>query len=430
MYKNGGQNNYIDKLIKSDPNNLIFYKPYIINTEMLYTNIILQKLLKDKCVIWNCPKVYKNVFGKIQHYNNNKFVFEKIFESIPKKDNNWFFWRKKNSCCSYEIINRISNKNTQINRLEYAAAPLIGGLWSPRSEDITDRDTMSLLRSGVSNSSDLPDLNENIAITNLWIVINNPTNLKLNNIIKSISFEYGGMLYNKYQTTDIENEINILAYIFNIDGIEYKNNKIYIPLILPYNTLIFNSSYHDARIHLQYNDNITNCVTFEIWGNICDTNAFQKLEKTNSFSHKCLFILYKKQYTGIDIISTINNKIKINFNHPTYVMYLMNISKEYVQSIKIFLNHYKEFYSITEKTADYEYKDFTIEWFDNHAIIWINKEFLLFDKLNENINFSVCADPYLIIENTYENQQPVELIAINFNAQLHQDGMTGTVFCS
>lgn len=384
MHNNDTQNKYIYTLITNEKEkengieneySLVLYNPYIIDTGILCTNMILRTLLQDDCAEWHNPQIYRNTFGKIQHFNGNKFPFEKIYEYTPdpKVASLFYFFNKQKIKFTSAIIN-----------------------------------------------NETKEKNDNKGITNIWIVIENPNNLKLNDIIKSIYVECGGINIHRFCTNNIENEINILAYIFRCDGIQYQNNKIYIPLIIPYNSFIFYGSYHNANIRLEYHETIFG-VSYKIYGTIIDKSVFPKIKNSNSFYNKCEFIFYQLQYTGPDIITSYRKKLKILFGHPIYVMYLMNISKEYVQSIKLFLSYY-------DGIDEFEYTDFTIEWFDNHAIVWLNKDFLTFEKLNKNINFSVCATPYLLIENTYQTLQQVELLAVSFNTHLHDSGLTGLKF--
>lgn len=404
MYNTGTQNKYIDKIIKNETDyKFIFYKPYIIDMEVLFTNNILSKII-DKHFEWQSPKIYRNVFGRIQHYDidtieDNKFNFEKISEYISNKQSSNITLSRVITKATTNIVNYLQPSTTKI-------------LFNRNSTVYINRIPKDRFPY------------KNIAITNLWIVIHNPTNLKLNDIVNSIQFIYGGMLFQKYDTNNIENQINILAYIFCTDAIKYYNNKIYVPLVIPHNSLIFNESYHDAIIRL---DNKILDTNFEVWGNICNANIFPELENTNNFTHHCAFVFYKTQFTGTDSLSTLNNKIKLHFNHPTYVLYIMNIEKKYVTSIKLFVNYYinsNDF--VTSNHHEYKLND--IQWFDNHVIIWFNRDFLLLNELNNNLNFSQCSNPYLLIENTYTKTNPIEILALNFEAQIHTSGMTGKCF--
>lgn len=377
MHKEGIEINYVNNLInnyKNDDNELIIYKPYIIDADVLTTNMIFKHLTNDNCAEWHNPQIYKNVFGKIQHFNGNKFPFEKLAEHTPSNQKKSLF---------NDILRRYSTE--KINR----------------------------------------KIIENKGITNIWIVIENPLNLKLNNIIQCIYLEYGGQRIHRFNTSDIENEINILAYIFKHEGIQYKNNKIYVPLIIPHNAFIFFGSYHSAILYIVYVDNIED-ITYKIYGNIIDNSAFPIIKNTNHLTNRCEIIYYKLQYTGTQKISSTQPKINIYFMHPTFVMYLMNVSREYVQSIKLYIN-----FSFDTSNQYYEYTDIQIEWFDNHAIIWINKDFLIPEKINEKVvNFSRCDRPYLQIENTYENMQQVELLSVSSNILRHNRGMAGLSFGS
>lgn len=169
-------------------------------------------------------------------------------------------------------------------------------------------------------------------------------------------------------------------------------------------------------------------VLCEVYGNICDANVIPELKNTNNLTHNCSFIFYKTQCVGEDYISTYINKIILNFMHPTYALYILNISKEFVKSIKLFIIYYLSDHTII--TNDSEYKLNDIEWFDNHAIIWFNRNFLLVNELNNSINFSCCARPHLIIENTYSDNHKIEIIAFSFEEILYRYGMTGTRYSS
>jgi len=230
------------------------------------------------------------------------------------------------------------------------------------------------------------------------------------------------MLYQSYCTSNIENEINILSYIFNVATIKYENKKIYIPFIVQYNSIILNNNYHTAEILVTKNniDGTRTNVICEIYGNIIDTNVIPELENTNNVTHYFSSIFYQTQFICENIITVNNNKVRLNFLHPTYVLYIINISKKYVKSIKLFIN--------TNVSDYFEYELNDIEWFDNYAIIWFNRKFLLVDELNTNLNFSCCIRPYLIIENTYYDNHKIEIIALNFNVMRNFNGMSSLIY--
>jgi hypothetical protein len=365
----GAQNLCIDEIInKKTQYDYIDYKPYDKNNiDILYTNIILKKIIREECFIWFKPKKYSNSFGGEQYYRNHKFNFEKLpFQSETFNPVNFYHCK---------TINRIQ-KTASISY-------------------------------------------ENLALTNIWVVIDNPMNLKLNVLVDTLSLG-NNFYYQKYQSNDIESEINILASIFKVDGIQYKNNKILIPFILPYNGFILNDIPDEVTVNIKKKNNIV--IDFTVYANICNTNVFPLLSNTTNLTHKFAFVTYQTQYTGTEQILTNKNKINLNFNHPVYVIYIMNISKEKVESIKLLLKPNRNEIYI-------EYKLNDIEWFDNYAIIWFNRNFLDIKELNNNtINCSMFHRIQLIIENSYVIEQDINIVAVNVNSIINLRGLSGRKF--
>jgi hypothetical protein len=365
----GAQNLHIDEIInKKTQYDYIDYKPYDKNNiDILYTNIILKKIIREEYFIWSDTKKYSNSFGKAQYYRNYKFNFEKLpFQNETSKPVHLYHCK---------TINKIQ-KTTSISY-------------------------------------------ENLALTNIWVVIDNPMNLKLNVLVDTLSLG-NHFYYQKYQSNDIESEINILASIFKVDGIQYKNNKILIPFILPYNGFILNDIHDEVTVNIKKKHNIV--IDFTVYANICNTNVFPLLSNTTNLTHKFAFVTYQTQYTGTEQILTNKNKINLNFNHPVYVIYIMNISKEKVESIKLLLMHYRNEIYI-------EYKLNDIEWFDNYAIIWFNRKFLDIKELNNNtINCSMFNRIQLIIENSYVIEQDIDIVAVNVNSIINLRGLSDRKF--
>lgn len=80
-YNIGQRNEYIESLIGDNHSEeCLSYIPYNVGYEIIYTNIILRKIIGDNTFIWckndKNDKKYSNSFGKTQYFNNNKYTFE------------------------------------------------------------------------------------------------------------------------------------------------------------------------------------------------------------------------------------------------------------------------------------------------------------------------------------------------------------------
>lgn len=371
MMNYGIQNRHIDEFLQEkqddDGYKLLWYEPHNIDRDTVYTNLIVKKVLGDAFFSWADAKHHRNSFGHTQHCHvmdtDHVFTFEHIQTKINTNAKDAFF-------------------NNPIQETEEYSF-------------------------------------ENTAFTNLWLVIDNPQNVQLRDLVDTIEFESGGHRYNRYCTSDIELEINVLAHIFKMDGIAYQPGKIQVPLVVPYNVFMFNHTYHGARIRVLKQG--TYVPNVNVYANVCNVRVFPELSHTTNLTHKCSFVFYRTQYCGTETISTTKPHVRLNFNHPTYALYIMNVSKERVNSMKLFLDNYTN----TRTVATYEYPLNDIEWHDNHAIVWFNRQFLTLEMLNTHVNFSCCHNPYMTIENTYSDQHPIEIVAVSFDMLRHGGGMTG-----
>ena len=348
-----------------------------------YTNLILQKVLGDACFSWADARHHRNSFGHTQHRHGHRCTFQRILTNAGP----------------FEGFNKLKS---------------------------------------------LPM--DNAAFTNLWVVIDNPQNVQLRDLVDTIEFESGGHRYQRYCTSDIELEINVLAHMFKVDGVAYHPGKIHVPIVVPYNAFIFNNTHHDARIRVLKHTN--HVCGVDVYANVCDARVFPELSHTTNMTHKCSFVFYRTQHTGTQTISTTKSLVRLHFSHPTYALYIMNVSKEQVTSIKLFLDNYTNSFELrsselggfppqaelasvntpnTRTIATYEYPLNDIEWHDHHAIVWFNRQFLTLESLNTHVNISCCHSPYVTMENTYSdlNPNPMNIIAVSFDMMRIGDGMTG-----
>lgn len=364
MMNYGVQNRHIHDLLQQKHDGegytLLWYEPHNIDRDTVYTNLIVKKVLGDAFFSWADAKHHRNSFGHTQHYNGHRCTFQRILTNARPFEG--------------------------FNKMPKDAFPF-----------------------------------EHAAFTNLWLVIDNPQNVQLRDLVDTIEFESGGHRYQRYSTSDIELEINVLAHMFQVDGVAYQPGNIRVPIVVPYNVFIFNNTHHDARIRvLKHTNHVPNV---NVYANVCDTRVFPELSHTTNMTHKGSFVFYRTQYTGPETISTTKPHVRLHFSHPTYALYIMNVSKERVKSMKLFLDNHTN----TRIIATYECPFNDIEWHDNHAIVWFNRQFLTLEMLNTHVNFSCCHTPYMTIENTYSDLKPnpIEIVAVSFDMLRHGGGMTG-----
>lgn len=404
----GLQNQHIQDVIEKrgiSSEGMIQYSPLMFDRDIFYTNKVLRKVLGDSCYSWANPfSNSRNSFGKPQYYREQKFPFM----PIGNKD---------------EALQQLTQPVTRSPNELVTCALRSGGVWL---EDLcTVRSSTTKSEGFWSNNGKTNNFPfKKLAFTNFWITIDNQQQLKLRDLIQSIEFEIGGILHQRYCCYDIENQINILAYIFGVDGIKYEDGRICIPLVIPFNVLILNGTYHQAKIRCMSNNRWL--TDFQIYANVCNVDAFTELAPTDEFTHRCNFVYYRTQFTGNETIYKEIKKIRLNFMHPCYAIYIMNISKEYVTSIKLLWDHY----SCPQERGGqgavyYEYLLDDIEWFSDHVILWFNRNFKVFTEMNKNFNFSCSHGPHFIIDNTYTEPHEIEIVAVNFDLFSYGTGVSG-----
>lgn len=270
-----------------------------------------------------------------------------------------------------------------------------------------------------------PPRNDTIHSTyfNFWIVIDNPEKKRLNDIIYRISIEYGGLRIQEHDSIDIENELNMLCTFFNYKKIEYKNNKIYIPLVLP--NIILLTCHHNMSINIHLKQtSIT--PWFKSWFINSEVNTTIKL-----YSNKCDGNLLSELYNYLSFFRTARYSELLNckrssiftffFNETIHLIYIININESDIDFIRVKLN-------------DVEMK-FDISYQDNVLIIWINRNFLsyfhnfgMIDKSNmigtcngqtQNITLTITTKNMI-------SDRIINVIALHSSIIIYTSGMYGT----
>jgi len=358
---------------------LLTYNPHTLVLEILYTNIILRKILGDDYFEWCDPKSFRHPFGKPQYYNGNNIDYFP-FAKLPVSNDGWF--------------NEIPN-----------------GMFPY----------------------------ENIGITNVWMVINNPGEMGLDDIFASICVSYGPSMIQRYNAEFVENQIDVMAHILGVDGVFYKNKKIYVPILAPHNGFFLNNTLHGAIIDTLEKGfggdfdpdpeddprfgGVDKIFEFEVWGNICDMNTFPALAKTSNLEHYFTTVFYHNQFNGDNCMSNSPCLLSVRLERPAYALYITNIAKERVKCIRLFMGGSK---AVNGKDVEYVLND--IEWVYDGAIIWFNRNFLYPDETNNTFNFSSAWRSSIFIEHTYTHPFYVQLEGIMFEGMHHYNGISGIMY--
>lgn len=378
------QNKTIERILNikdkyTGENKLHNYNSHGMNLEILYTNIILRKIIRDDYFEWCDPKTFAHSFGKPQYYNNNN-IDRFSFSKLPVSES--------------RVFNRIPT-----------------GIFPYR----------------------------NIGITNVWMVINRPNDVRLDDIFSHIIISYGNSIIHTYRNESIESQINTMAHILGVDGIFYRNNKIFVPILCLHNGFFLNDVHDDAIIETLSHDNFfcktaesslcpefydtSETIDFEIWGNVCDMDSFHNLIGKTNRDKDFNTVFYQIMSNGKSDVGVSSCLIKISPSRPTYAIYISNIVESRVKSIQLFLCGFNMI-----SGTPVEYKLYDIEWFESGAIIWFNRKFLSPGETSETFNFSYEGSSWILINHTYHYDKVIETNCIVFKAIRHSEGMSEILY--
>ena len=256
-----------------------------------------------------------------------------------------------------------------------------------------------------------------IHLKNFVLEIHNPNNYKLNQIVNGITIstpsERIGCIHG---SVDFEMTINTISKLLGINKpVQYNNGKILVPLFLtdyiPY-TL---HSYHDLYISVSLvtppspridNTNTNLMVEIDIY---CEKFYNEDDSKMNTF--KALY--FPIEFTGTDILrkGIHTHNVKLNFNHPTYLLLIVGLNLKLVSNILLRINDT----IIFDKTP-------VIQTNPNEPyILYFNNNFL--QDLRTNINFSRIDNSVIVIKGVFEKDTNIDIISLRFNTMNYEQRM-------
>lgn len=251
------------------------------------------------------------------------------------------------------------------------------------------------------------------------IMIDNPDNLPIGSLIKSIKTEYGGQYIDALRN---ETQITTNAAIFK-RPITNMNGKTIIPLTmapLHEHNLVFPSMIHHELV--VWVSMLTPCNP-KLFGNkyYLETPDRQHLfSVSHEFATLQTFMFndFKNKITkGV-------NSFKLPFNHPTYMIYFWGFDKSKVTNVAFNLNG-APYYSGPIEPLEHQ-----------KALRGLNVEptFIFFSQdpfhkqIKSSINFSRIDSIELVITTDQEEETDFHVAAINLQGYRCLSGMFGLVY--
>lgn len=254
-----------------------------------------------------------------------------------------------------------------------------------------------------------------------------PSQYSINSVIRKIEVEFGGQRMDIMSVSeDIETQIKTNAALFG-RTISHFDDMTFIPLTLAplhANNLVFPSAkYHDLRIYVQLQPSFfkeNQGKDIELYG--CQYIVSDRY-KLQTDAHD--FITVQNQYTGAEVLKKGINRIKLNFNHPVYVIYFWGFEKDKVKKVRLLLNNAVFFEGSAAVLAHQK----ACRGFSHvdPMMLFLSEE----DPgqpTKTTVNFSRIDNPILEIETEQEDETPVYVVGLNLQPLRYSCGMVGLVF--
>lgn len=254
-------------------------------------------------------------------------------------------------------------------------------------------------------------------INNLDLMIKNPNN------IKSIEVSYGGQRFDKVYSFE---QLKTLAVIFKRDITVHDDAGVgiyAIPLCMaPFhsNNLVFPSvEHHELQIYIEFHDSYDDLL--EIYGDMYFLETEDR-KRLATVQHE--FATIQSQYCGPEKIQKGTNCVRVNFNHPVYMIYFYGLDKSKINNIKLSFD-----------TA--VYYDGPVYPLEHRKLVCgfgqVEPLMIMFstDEFNKvtrsTINFSRIDNAVLEID-TDESDTEVHVVGLNCQGVRYMNGMYGLVY--
>ena len=249
------------------------------------------------------------------------------------------------------------------------------------------------------------------------------SNQKLKDVLKRIEVIYGGQLFDKIASEDIETQINMNAAILKSNRkVTYIDSSIIVPLhMAPFhdmNLIAPQSAYHDLDIRFE-----STCEEdIELYADCYYIKDYK------SPPVECLTLQQEDMGGGYSLKKG-TNTFKLYFNHPTVCVYFWGFDKRHITKIQLKLNTDPR---ELDDTTFYEGGIEPLEYYKHSRGITEEPICIFFTDVdfnkrpNSTVNFSRLDYPELIIESKVDS--PFYLVGLHYQGYRCQNGMVGLVF--
>lgn len=256
-----------------------------------------------------------------------------------------------------------------------------------------------------------------------------PSKFYINNVIRKIEVTFGGQRIDVLSVAeDIETQIKTNAIIFK-RTISTIGDKTFIPLVMaPFhdNNLVFPSSqWHRLVIMVQLQKDFfdkhpdQSFNDFELYG-----HRYMVGDKTKLFDYGHEFITVQNQYSGAEPLKKGINSIKLNYNHPVYLIYLWGFDKSKVQHVRLLLDGVT---FLDASIADLEHQKACRGFAHVKPLMLFLSENDPGEHTKTTVNFSRIDQAILEID-TLEESAPMYGVGLNIQPLRYSQGMVGLVF--
>lgn len=258
---------------------------------------------------------------------------------------------------------------------------------------------------------------------------NNMTELLLNRYIHTVDVEFAGMRTDKACSPEqLMHQGEIFGRFASRHG-----KKLFVPLALAplheHNAVMPSTKHHELKIIITFAEGIETLPEFEL----CANKIFVK-PTSSSFvelpldKNRYAQLVQRMQYAGPDKIKKGVNKVRLNFNHPTYLIYFWGIDTDKVKRVRLLFDKDEPFFDgtlaelgRTKCLAGYAHMH------DVSMIVFSTSSFA--EPPCATVNFSRIDNAFLEIE-TEQEETDLHVVAVSTDMLVYQDGMVGMRYSS